>query len=96
LGIAGATLLTSIVSGAMVLHERDVVSAECGSDGGCSSRGLSAADAGRTWLVVNDAAWIATAAAAGLGVALVILGRDSVRGHVVSVGPGSVLLTHSF
>jgi hypothetical protein len=74
LGLAGAGLATALVSGALAAHDRSVVDAECDASRACSQRGLDAARAGRTWLVVNATSVVLALVATGIGVLLLVTG----------------------
>jgi hypothetical protein len=92
LGVGGVALVTAVVSGVLVAHDKSVVDAGCDPSRVCSPDAADAASAGKTWLVVNTVSSIVTLAAAGAGVALVLThpaNGPSARLAPASFGAGS-------
>jgi hypothetical protein len=72
LGASAAGLVTAVVSGLAVAHDKSVVDGECDATRACSQAGVDAAHAGKTWLVVNAVSSIVALASIGAGVFLLL------------------------
>jgi hypothetical protein len=94
---AGAGLVLDVVSGAIVVHEKSVVSDDCHTPSTCTGPGVSAASAGKTWDIVNAVASAFTVAAAATGVTLWIASHNKTT-VVPSLAPhqASLTLTRTF
>jgi hypothetical protein len=97
LGIGGASLVLAVVSGIVVVGQRDLVNHDCGADKGCSPTGFDAATTGKTWVIVNAVSWASTIAGVGTGLTLIVTSH----GHkVATLAPSDrgagLLLTGAF
>jgi hypothetical protein len=68
LGVAGASLLTSLITFGFVLERKATVDDHCPSDDSCDPQGVRAARSGRTLLVVSATSAGIGLAAGGLGI----------------------------
>lgn len=83
-GVGLAGIATSLVAGAIVLDRKSTVDRECaGSE--CTSRGVEAADSGRTWSTVSTVACITGAAAVGVGAYFILSSKPSAEAARIGV-----------
>jgi hypothetical protein len=96
IGLGGASLIASFITGGLYEGSRREVDDECDDQNICSQAGLDAVDETRTLGTVNAITLIGGAAAAGVGLTLVLTADDG-DGEQVSVmptlGPGAAGLT---
>jgi hypothetical protein len=84
IGLGGASLIASVITGALYVGSRREVDDECDDQNLCSQAGLDAVDQTRTLGTVNVITLIGGAAAAGVGLTLVLTADD---GDQLAVGP---------
>ncbi len=95
-GIGVAGLLTSAVTGAMVLGKKGVVERECNADKECSQAALDAGEAGKTLSTVSTIAFAVGAVGVGVGAYLVISSGDSAQPATrvgIATSPGGARLS---
>jgi hypothetical protein len=98
-GVAGAALVVTAVSGLVVLNDKSIVDSECGPGKGCSQQGVDAAGQGKTWLAVNTVAAAVTIVSAGLGAVLILTSNPKATTSVVATtlpSGGGLVLRRSF
>jgi hypothetical protein len=84
LGLGGAGVVASAVTGGLYLSARGTVDDECDEQALCSQAGLDAADRARTLGTVNLITFFGGIAAAGVGLTLVLTADE---GHQLSIAP---------
>lgn len=80
MGVGAAGLLTSAVTGALVLSKKSTIDENCGVDGdpaACNSEGKSAADSAQTLALVSTIGFAVGVVGIGTGTALMLTGGDS-------------------
>jgi len=87
-GVAGLGL--AAVSGLLMLDKKGAVKDGCQTDKSCTSSGLNAAHAARTWEIVSNVSWAAGAVALGAGAYLVFTsGSGSKQNTALAFGPAA-------
>ena len=79
-GVGVVSLGLAIVSGAIIIGEKNTVDAHCPQGkNSCDDEGARAASANKTWLPVNAVAWIVGIAGVGAGTYLLLTSRSKVQ-----------------
>lgn len=98
LGVGGALIVGSIITGVLALDARATLESMCGADGSCPPGFEDTQSNGQTLAIVTDVLWITGVLAAGTGAVLAILDLTSggSGGDRASVGFGGMCTTEGW
>lgn len=88
IGVGGAALVTSAVTGLLTIRAKDTVAGECDPNHACSQRGLDALDSGPTYSTISSISFVAAVTTGAIGAYLLLThptttNKSIARGMVV-------------